>query len=65
MILRESAKQAIATLYALAAARDNNLPVPPALSVSVQLYIMAFQDAVREQPREYRGRVRCSQFVAC
>jgi hypothetical protein len=52
MILRESAEQAIATLYALAAALDNNLPVPPALRVSVQPYITAFQDAVREQPRE-------------
>ena len=52
MILRESAEQAIATLYALAAALDNNLPVPPALRVSVQPYITAFQDAVREQPGE-------------
>jgi hypothetical protein len=52
MILRESAEQAIAILYALAAALDNNLPVSPALLVSVQPYITAFNDAVRKQPGE-------------
>jgi hypothetical protein len=51
MILRESAEQAIATLYALAAALDNNLAVPPALRMSVQPYISAFQEFVKEQQR--------------
>lgn len=52
IILREAAEQAITILYALAAALDNNLPVPPVLRVSVQPYIIAFQDAVREQQGE-------------
>jgi hypothetical protein len=52
MILRESAEQAIARLYALAAALDNNLPVPPALLVSVPPYLTAFADAVRKPQGE-------------
>jgi hypothetical protein len=55
IFLRESAEQAIAALYALAAALDNGLPVPPALLVSVQPYINAFREAVRkpqEEPHE-------------
>jgi hypothetical protein len=43
-ILRGSTEQAIAVLYALAAALDNNLPVSPALLRSVQPYIAAFQE---------------------
>jgi hypothetical protein len=50
--LRESAEQAISMLYALAAALDNDLPVPPALLVSVQPYVVTFRDAAREWQKE-------------
>jgi hypothetical protein len=54
VILRESSEQTIAKLYALAAALDNNLPVAPALLLSVQPYVAIFRDVVREQQEEPR-----------
>ena len=48
-VLQESIEQVVASLYALAAALDNNLAVPPALLVSVQPYIDAFR-ATQKRP---------------
>jgi hypothetical protein len=44
-ILREDAQDAVAALYALAAARDNGFPDSPALLASLQPYIEAFRTA--------------------
>ena len=44
-VLREEAQDAVAALHALAAARDNDLPVSSALLASVQPYIEAFRTA--------------------
>ena len=50
--LREDAEGAAAALRALAEARDNEIPVHPALLASVQPYIDAFQSAPEQPPSE-------------
>ena len=50
--LREDAEGAVAALRALAEARDNELPVHPALLASVQPYIDAFHRAQEPPPSE-------------
>ena len=47
-VLREEVEEAVAALYALAAAIDNRLPVPLPLQVRLQPYIDAFR-AERKQ----------------
>jgi hypothetical protein len=54
--LRQDAEGALAALRALAEARDNALPVPPALLASVQPYIDAFfRSRAQEQPTSENG----------
>ena len=53
-VLRENAEEAVASLRALAAARDNGIPVPPALLAPVQWYIEAFR-RTEGQPTSENG----------
>jgi len=54
-VLRKDAEEAVAALYALAAAVDNELPVGPALLTSVQPFIDAYR-AAEEQGTSENGQ---------
>ncbi len=47
-LLREHVDEVVAILYALAAAADNKLPVPPVLALRVKPYVDAFLAQVRQ-----------------
>ncbi len=51
-VLREDAEDAVAALYALATALENELPASDALFASVQPFIEAFEAAEGQPPSE-------------